>query len=84
MQQLEIHKNQLRFLLESSNNKGLKTAADIKHLLIVQNKNLGKLVKVFTEILQSALSPIPPVLEELQEMIDNCKLPELYLIIFSQ
>ena len=66
-------KNHLRFLLESSDNTGLKTAGDIKHFLIVQNKNLGKLVKILFEILYNTLSNVPPVMNEVQKMVDKSK-----------
>ena len=72
-EQLEILKNQLRFLIESSDNTDLKTVGDIKHFLIVQNKNLGKLVKILLEILCNTLSNVPPVLYEVQKMVDKSK-----------
>ena len=73
IERLELINNQLRFLNESSNATGLKTAGDIKHFLIVQNKNLGKLVKILSDILGSTLAQVPPVLLELQQTIDKSK-----------
>ena len=72
-EQLEILKNQLRFLLESSDNTELKTVGDIKHFLIVQNKNLGKLVKILLEMLCNTLSNVPPVLYEVKKMVEKSK-----------
>ena len=72
LESLKPLKNQLRFLLKSSNNsKDIKTAADVRQLLFIQNKSLGKLVKIFVETLIDVISPIPPVLTELKDIVEQ-------------
>ena len=74
LEKLQTLKSQLRFLLDSANNAiGVKTAADVRQLLLIQNKNLGKLVKLLVDILLNAANPIPPILTELKDIIDQGK-----------
>ena len=75
LEPFEILKNQLRFILNSSNNSnGLKTAADVRQLLLIQNRSLSKLVKMFAELVTKSITPIPCVLAQLNDIIDQVQI----------
>ena len=76
LDQLEIVHNQLRFMLDSSNNSNRpKTAADVRHLLVLQNRNLTKLAKIYGEILSNVvISPIPSVFTRLNNVLERVQL----------
>ena len=75
LQPLETLRAQLIFLLDSSNQtNGLKTAADARQLVLLQNRALITLAQFYGKILTDNVTPVPPILAQLSNVIDQVQL----------